>query len=78
MLKNNLLVKRNNISFLDYNCACFEAVCGNKEKSLNILKTLLAQEKVSSNWILADPDLEILKDDPKFKDLLNCVSRDSK
>ncbi|MBN1451018.1 MAG: tetratricopeptide repeat protein [Anaerolineales bacterium] len=55
---------------IEYNQACFEALCGNIDKALLLLKIGLDNGQTSKEWARQDPDLEILRDDPRFKKLV--------
>ena len=54
----------------EYNQACFEAICGNTDKALELLKIGLEKKRVSKVWAKQDPDLENIRDDPRFKKLV--------
>ena len=54
----------------EYNRACFESLCGNIEEALNLLKFALEKGQSSREWAQQDPDLEILRDHPRFKDIV--------
>ncbi len=67
------IIEKNNA--FDYNRACFEAICGDKVISFQIIERLLKDKKASLDWICADPDLETLRDDPRFQELLKIYSK---
>lgn len=54
-----------------YNQACFEAVCGNVEKALELLEMALKSGEESQQWARNDPDFDRIRDDPRFKALVN-------
>lgn len=54
----------------EYNQACFEAICGNKDKALELLKIGLEKKQGSKEWARRDPDFENLREDPRFKELV--------
>jgi tetratricopeptide (TPR) repeat protein len=54
----------------EYNRACFEAICGNIESALELLKIGMERGYPTKEWARLDPDLEILHDDPRFKALV--------
>jgi tetratricopeptide (TPR) repeat protein len=54
----------------EYNQSCFEAICGNTEKALELLKIGLEKGQTSKNWARRDPDFENIRDDPRFKELI--------
>jgi tetratricopeptide (TPR) repeat protein len=53
----------------EYDRACFEAMTGNAKEALTFLKTALDKKQVSVEWIVRDPDLEPLRNHPRFKAL---------
>ena len=61
------LIKREN----EYNQACFEAICGNFDKALELLKIGLEKRQSSKDWARRDPDFENLRGDPRFKELVD-------
>lgn len=54
----------------DYNRARFEATCGNTDKALEHLKIGLEKKQATKAWAQRDPDFENLRDDPRFKALV--------
>jgi tetratricopeptide (TPR) repeat protein len=54
----------------EYNQACFEAVCGNTEKALELLKIGLHNSQTTKDWARNNPDFENIRDDPRFKELI--------
>jgi tetratricopeptide (TPR) repeat protein len=54
----------------EYNRACFEAVCGNIDKALGLLKVGLEKSQSSKQWARQDIDLENIRNDPRFKELV--------
>jgi len=54
----------------EYNRACFEAICGNTDKSIELLKLALEKKQTSPDWVRGDPDLDFIRDDPRFKELV--------
>jgi hypothetical protein len=54
-----------------YNQACFEAICGNTERAIELLKTSLRVDQVPLEWLRRDPDLDFIRDDPRFQQLLS-------
>ena len=61
---------------IEYNRACFEAVCGSADEALNLLRTALENKQVHPHWARQDPDLEFLHDDPRFRALLDEFGED--
>jgi tetratricopeptide (TPR) repeat protein len=53
----------------DYNRACLEAVCGNTEEALRLLKIALEQKQISLAWVQKDPDLDFIREDARFNEL---------
>lgn len=49
-----------------YNWACLEAICGNTEKALEHLKLALEKEPSKREWAKRDPDLEWIRGDERF------------
>ncbi len=54
----------------EYNRACFEAVCGNAEQALVLLKEALEKKQTSVEWVRRDPDFDFIRDDPRFNALV--------
>lgn len=54
----------------EYNRACFEAICGNKDQAIKLLEFALETKQTPLEWVLADPDLEPIHEDPRFKALV--------
>lgn len=54
----------------EYNRACFESLCENKEEALTLLKTALEKGQSSKEWARQDPDFENIRSDPRFKELV--------
>jgi tetratricopeptide (TPR) repeat protein len=55
----------------EYNRACFEAIYGNIEKAVELLKIALQSKQVSLEWLHSDPDLDYIRGDERFKSLLH-------
>ncbi|MBT3322469.1 MAG: tetratricopeptide repeat protein [Anaerolineae bacterium] len=55
----------------EYNKACFEAACGNIEKALVMLQIAIEKKQVRKQIIQQDPDLESIRDDPRFRKLIS-------
>jgi len=55
---------------IEYNQACFEAICGNHENALALLKIGLEKNQSTKEWTRQDPDLENIRNDPRFKELV--------
>jgi Flp pilus assembly protein TadD len=54
----------------EYNRACLEAICGNTERSLELLEVALKNKQTYVNWARKDPDLDFIRNDPRFHTLL--------
>jgi len=53
-----------------YNRACFEAICGNVEEALALLKVALEKKQAPLEWARRDPDFESIRDDARFQALV--------
>ena len=53
-----------------YNLACSLALCKKRPDALHSLRKALSLGYDDLDWMQQDPDLEILKDDPEFLQLL--------
>ena len=54
----------------EYNRACFEAICGNTGQAIELLKLALDMKQTSPEWVRGDPDLDFIRDDPRFQALV--------
>ena len=54
----------------EYNRACMEAICGNTDRSLELLDIALKSKQSYVNWARKDPDLDFIRSDPRFHALL--------
>lgn len=61
----------------EYNRACFEAICGNIEQAIEFLRVALVRKQTSLEWIRCDPDLDLIRSDPRFNALVDLVDSDS-
>ena len=52
------------------NAACLQAKMGHKEEALDLLERVFARGWGKRDWVEHDPDYESLRDDPRFKVLL--------
>ena len=55
----------------DYNRACLAAMCGNTDRALEFLGRVLESERTYVNWAQQDPDLDFVREDPRFHALLS-------
>jgi adenylate cyclase len=53
-----------------YNLACLECVMGNIEGSFENLEKATKLEGFDPDWAHQDPDLENIRNDPRFKELV--------
>ncbi|MBN1236844.1 MAG: tetratricopeptide repeat protein [Gammaproteobacteria bacterium] len=53
------------------NSACVYAKLGRKEEALNLLEQVFGRGCGKRHWIERDPDYDILRDDPRFKAMLD-------
>lgn len=58
----------------EYNHACFEAIRGDVDEALKYLKTALENGYEHIEWVRKDPDLEFIRENPRFKALLKEIS----
>jgi tetratricopeptide (TPR) repeat protein len=58
----------------EYNRACFESICGNVDEALALLKVALEKKQASLAWVRRDPDLDFIRDDPRFKELTQQIN----
>lgn len=54
----------------EYNRACFEAICGNVDIAVKLLKTALETQQVSPQMLKTDADLDLIREEPLFKELI--------
>ena len=59
----------------EYNRACLDAIRGNSDKAIELLRTALANKQTYVDWVLHDPDLDSLRDNERFKQLISEFSR---
>jgi tetratricopeptide (TPR) repeat protein len=53
-----------------YNRACLESVCGHFDLSFEYLLKATRKEKFDSKWAWEDPDLQWIRSDPRFKQIV--------
>jgi TolB-like protein/Flp pilus assembly protein TadD len=56
-------------SLMLYNCACLYAQLGEKKKAVSALRDAVAAGVTNFQWMVRDPDLACLHDDPEFIEL---------
>ena len=54
-----------------YNRACFHAICGDIEVALEFLRIALRNKDTTIEWIKSDPDLDPLRSDERYLDLIS-------
>jgi tetratricopeptide (TPR) repeat protein len=59
----------------EYNRACLEAICGNADHAIELLGVALRNKQTYVDWILRDPDLDFIRQDPRFKQLVSDYTR---
>lgn len=61
------------LSESEYNRACFESISGNTDDAIHLLGIALENEQTTIKWIIVDPDLDFIRDDPRFRALIGQV-----
>lgn len=59
----------------EYNRACLEAICGHADQAIELLRVALKNKQTYVDWILRDPDLDFIRQDPRFKQLISDFTR---
>ena len=59
----------------EYNKACLQAICGNADQAIDLLRVALKNKQTYVDWILRDPDLDFIRTDPRFKQLISDYTR---
>lgn len=62
----------------EYNRAVFASVCGNTGKAIELLAAALEKKQVSANVVRHDPNLDFIRDDPRFEQLPGLAAPNSK
>jgi tetratricopeptide (TPR) repeat protein len=55
----------------EYNQACLEAICGNPDQAIELLRIALEEKQTYVNWVMHDPDLDAIREHPSFKQLIS-------
>jgi hypothetical protein len=55
----------------EYNRACLEAICGNTDQAIELLRVALENKQTYVDWVLRDPDLDMIREDGRFKQLIS-------
>jgi tetratricopeptide (TPR) repeat protein len=63
------LPKMNNES--TYNRACFYVICGDHELAFEFLRLALLNRETTIDWIKSDPDLDPIRDDQRYLELIS-------
>jgi tetratricopeptide (TPR) repeat protein len=66
-----ILLRRSLNNENEYIRACFEAVCGNSNNAIELLRIALEEKQTNVDEIEVDPDLESIRDNLSFRRLLN-------
>ncbi|MBI5301499.1 MAG: hypothetical protein HY868_05125 [Chloroflexi bacterium] len=53
-----------------YNLACFESICDNRELAFEHLSRAAKQDDFDRAWAWRDPDLEEMRYDPRFEQIV--------
>ncbi|MCL5123163.1 MAG: tetratricopeptide repeat protein [Deltaproteobacteria bacterium] len=59
----------------EYNRACLEAICGNADQAIDLLRIALEKKQTYIDWMLRDPDLDFIRQDARFKQLISDFAR---
>ena len=59
----------------EYNRACLKAICGDVDEAIALLRIALANRQTYAEWVIHDPDLDFIRDDPRFKQLVSDFAR---
>ena len=54
-----------------YNRACFYAICGDTELALEFLQQALANKDTTIEWIKSDPDLDPIRNDQRYLEMIS-------
>ncbi len=55
----------------EYNRACLDAICGNVDQAIDLLRIALEKKQTYVEWIIHDPDLDFIREDLRFKQLIS-------
>jgi TolB-like protein/Tfp pilus assembly protein PilF len=61
-----------------YNVACLYAQMGDRDRALDLFETTVRNGFGQKEWMENDPDLDSLRDEPRFKSLLQLLSEKKK
>ena len=54
-----------------YNRACFYAICGDNDLAFEFLRLALQNRDTTMEWIKSDPDLDPIRTDPRYQELIS-------
>jgi hypothetical protein len=61
----------------EYNRACLEAIAGEAERAVALLRIALEKRQVDLAWVRQDPDFDFVREHPLFQGLVNGVPNGS-
>ncbi len=61
----------------EYNRACLEAIAGDAERAVKLLKAALEKRQVDLAWVRRDPDFDFIRNHPGFQALLGGIGAGS-
>jgi ParB family chromosome partitioning protein len=53
-----------------YNRACFASISGDVDQAIELLQIAMSTDKTPAEWLLRDPDLDFIRDDPRFEAMI--------
>ncbi|MGD0708452.1 MAG: hypothetical protein ABSA01_11290 [Anaerolineales bacterium] len=59
----------------EYNRACLKAICGHADQAIQRLQVALEKKQTYVDWVLRDPDLDFIRQDSRFKQLISDFTR---
>ena len=72
-----LLSARSEDSFVLYGLGCFYSLAGNTDRALDVLEMAVDAGDRTADWWRQDSDLDNVRDDPRFDELLARMEADS-
>jgi adenylate cyclase len=72
-LGERAMALRPDASIVNYNLGCLFALAGDPERALQCLKASTEIGRSTVSWMEHDADLDSLRDDPRFQDILNSL-----